>query len=128
LLTAPSRTAKTGPVLLALSTMEGTGGINYPALLSFGWQNPVAPLFIRCNGPREEVFSDSLSIRATAIRAFVPTYAMGDWGADYGDVLAVDVSNLSSPKVLDTLELPVDPTYGGANPCSALRWPILPRC
>jgi hypothetical protein len=49
--------------------------------------------------------------------AFVPTAAVnvpafGGGQDQYGDVLAVDVTNLSSPALLETLETPVDPSLG----------------
>ena len=46
--------------------------------------------------------------------AFVPINAAGGSFGQAGDLLAVDLTNLSSPALVGTLEQPIDPVFGGA--------------
>jgi hypothetical protein len=57
--------------------------------------------------------------------AFVPTnaitYFFGSWDSQYGDLLAIDLTNFSNPVLVGTLEQPqLDPVYGGAYTVSGV--------
>src|SRR5579863_5847616 len=96
------------------STSEGDS----PGYTAFDLTNPLQPALIAATPINKRFFGSVVYI---GNRAFVATeanhFTTGFWDASYGDLLAVDLTNFSSPNLLGTLERPqVDPVYGGPTP------------
>ena len=107
-----------GPVLLAFVDATGTWIGNNPAFVAFGLQNPAQPQLIAGTGIPRRFFKQAV-YSSDGNTAFVVTSAkstfLGWWDNQFGDVIAVDISNLSSPAVAASMEPQVDATLGGAN-------------
>jgi hypothetical protein len=88
---------------------------NSPGVIAFSLTNPVQPQLIAATPLSKRFFQDPVYSGAIA---FVPTAALdfvvGSWNNQYGDVLAVDVSDFANPRLIGTLEQPqIDARYGG---------------
>jgi len=109
----------TGAVLLAFVDESGTAQGDNPAFLAFSLQDPTAPQLIAETGVPDRFFGQPV-YSGDGNTAFVPTEAIesviGYWSGQNGDVIAVNISNLSAPTVLSTMEPVTNPPYGGANP------------
>jgi hypothetical protein len=89
---------------------------NSPGFVAFSLANPSQPALIAATSINKRFFGGALYIGNTA---FVPTNAVTScfgWCSQFGDLLAIDVTNFSAPVLLGTLEQPqIDPVYGGPN-------------
>ncbi len=89
---------------------------NSPGFVAFSLANPTQPALIAATPINKRFFSEPLYLGSLA---FVPTtaltFSVGSWDTQYGDLLAVDVSNVSQPHLISTLEPPADTVFGGAN-------------
>jgi hypothetical protein len=106
-----------GPVLLAFVDSAATWIGNNPAFVAFSLQNPAQPQLIAGTGVPKRFFRQSV-YSSDGNTAFVVTSAQRNFfGYDnqFGDVVAVNVSNLASPAVAGTMEPQIDATFGGAN-------------
>ncbi len=87
-----------------------------PGFVAFNLANSSQPALIAATSINKRFFGAPLYIGNTA---FVPTNAVTScfgWCNQYGDLLAIDVTNFSAPVLLGTLEQPqIDPVYGGPN-------------
>ncbi|HEX4133776.1 MAG TPA: LamG-like jellyroll fold domain-containing protein, partial [Bryobacteraceae bacterium] len=88
-----------------------------PAFLAFGLQTPTQPQLIQGTAINKRFFTSPPVYAGNT--AFLPTYSVqsiaGSWINQTGDIVAVDISNLSNPLLLGTLETPGDAVYGGGN-------------
>ena len=87
-----------------------------PGFVAFSLANPSQPSLIAAASINKRFFSTPVYIGNTA---FVPTNAVTScfgWCNQYGDLLAIDVTNFSAPVLLGTLEQPqIDAVFGGPN-------------
>jgi hypothetical protein len=93
------------------SLLSGPG----PGVSTFNLSNPLQPVLIAASPLNKRFFEDPVYV---GNYAFVPTSAVTyflkiQWDGQYGDLLAVNLSNLSSPALVSTLEQPqVDSVLG----------------
>ncbi len=92
---------------------------NSPAFAAFSLSNPSQPQQIGNAAPLNKRFFHPPVYVGNL--AFVPTSAIvtfgPNWDNQYGDLLAIDVSNLTSPTVVGSLQQPqLNGIFGGANP------------
>ena len=87
-----------------------------PVFLAFSLQDPAAPQLVADAGIHRNFFRQPV-YSSDGNTAFVPTYAVQGGWTQFGDVLAVDVTNLSSATLLDSMEPSAGSLdgYGGAN-------------
>jgi hypothetical protein len=90
---------------------------NSPGFIAFSLTNPTQPQLIQATPLNKRFFQDPVYIGNFA---FVPTFGFTfsgpTWDNQRGDLLAVDLTNFSSPTLLGTLEQPqIDPILGGAT-------------
>ena len=103
--------------LSVFSDQSSTVG-DTPGYSAFDLTNPLQPQLIAATPINKRFFQAPVYIGNLA---FVPTdsleFFLGfQWDAEFGDLVAVDVTNFSNPVVLGTAEQPqVDPAYGGAT-------------
>jgi|SRR5579864_6128563 len=87
-----------------------------PGFVAFSLANPTQPSLVAATPINKRFFSEPLYVGNLA---YVPTTALTfqfGWSNQFGDLLAVDVSNFSNPTLLGTLEQPqIDPVSGGPN-------------
>ena len=87
-----------------------------PGFVAFSLANPSQPTLIAATPINKRFFGGALYIGNTA---FVPTNAITTcfgWCNQYGDLLAIDLTNFAAPVLLGTLEQPqIDPVFGGPN-------------
>ena len=94
------------------STLQSGPG---PGVSTFNLSNPLQPVLITASPLNKRFFEDPVYIGSSA---FVPTSAVHfflkiQWDGQYGDLLAVDLTNFSSPALVGTLEQPqVDSVLG----------------
>jgi hypothetical protein len=105
-----------GSLLIFADQSSSTIG-NTPAFIAFSLANPLQPQLIAATPLSKRFFQDPVYLGPLA---FVPTAATdydahsGSWNNQFGDLLAVDVSSLSNPRLLGTLEQPqIDTALGG---------------
>ena len=96
------------------STLAG----DTPGFSAFSLSNALQPQLIAASPINKRFFGTPVYIGNVA---FVPTGAettyLGGWDGEFGDLLAVDLTNFASPVLLGTAERPeVDAVYGGATP------------
>jgi hypothetical protein len=90
-----------------------------PGYSAFDLTNPLQPQLIAATPLNKRFFGTPVYIGNLA---FVPTssntYFLGfQWDGEFGDLLAVDLTNFASPVLDGTAEQPqADPVYGGATP------------
>jgi RHS repeat-associated protein len=108
----------TGPVLLAFVDAAGTFYGDNPTLVAFGLQNPSAPELIAETNIPEQYFEQPV-FSADGNTAYVPiswlTTVRNFWSDQGGDVLAIDVTDLAAPTVLDTMETGNNSNLDGGN-------------
>jgi hypothetical protein len=89
---------------------------NSPGFVAFSLANPSQPTLIAATPISKRFFGGVLYIGNIA---YVPTNAITScfgWCNQYGDLLAIDITNFSAPVLLGTLEQPqIDPVFGGPN-------------
>ena len=105
---------KSNSLLIFADQSNSTLG-NSPGFIAFNLTNPVQPQLIAATPINKRFFQDPVY---SGNIAFVPIAALdfivGSWNNQYGDVLAVDVSNFASPSLIGTLEQPqISATFGG---------------
>jgi hypothetical protein len=87
-----------------------------PGVSTFNLSNPLQPVLITATPINKRFFEDPAYVGNFA---FVPISALTffqkvQWDGQYGDLLSIDLTNLSSPALVGTLEVPqVDSVYGG---------------
>lgn len=96
------------------TTVSGPG----PGVSAFNLTNPLQPQLIGATSLNRRFFQDPVYIGNTA---FVPTAAVdfffGSWNNQYGDLLAVDLSDFTNPRLGPPLEQPqISATLGGPTP------------
>jgi hypothetical protein len=106
----------------ALSVFSDQGSTligNTPGYSAFDLTNPLQPQLIAATPLDKRFFGNPVYIGNLA---FVPTesntYFLGfQWDGEFGDLLAVDLTNFANPVLVGTAEKPqADPVYGGATP------------
>jgi len=98
--------------LVVFSDQTSTTLGNSPGFVAFSLTNPNQPSVIAATPIEKRFFSQPLYL---GTEAFVPTNAVGGNAGEYGDLLAIDVTNFSNPVLDGTLESGIDPVYGGPN-------------
>ena len=104
--------------LSVFSDQSNTGSGDTPGYSAFDLTNPLQPTLIAATQINKRFFGGAVYIGNLA---FVPTEAntfiVGSWDGSLGDLLAINLTNFSSPTLLGTLEQPqIDPVYGGPTP------------
>lgn len=104
--------------LSVFSDQSNTAAGNSPGYSAFDLSNPLQPTLIAATPLNKRFFGGAAYI---GNMAFVPTaaatYVTGFWDNQLGDLLAVDLTNLSMPVLEGTLENPeIDAVYGGPAP------------
>ena len=106
----------------ALSVFSDQGSTligNTPGYSAFDLTNPLQPQLIAATPLDKRFFGNPVYIGNLA---FVPTesntFFLGfQWDGEFGDLLAVDLTNFANPVLVGTAEKPqADPVYGGPTP------------
>ncbi|MGA2434601.1 MAG: DUF2341 domain-containing protein [Bryobacteraceae bacterium] len=91
---------------------------NNPSFVAFDLSSPVQPQLIAGTPVNKRFFSNTPEYLGNT--AFLSTYAysfsFGMWTTQYGDIVAVGISDFSNPSVVGTLSTGGDSAYGGPNP------------
>ena len=101
--------------LAVFSDQTSTTIGNSPGFVAFSLTNPAQPSLIGATSINKRFFGSPLYIGNIA---YVPTNAVttqfAGWDNQFGDLLALDVTNFASPVLLGTLEQPqINPVFGG---------------
>jgi hypothetical protein len=97
--------------LAVFSDQSSTNVGDSPGFVAFSLSNPSQPTLIAASPINKRFFAQPLYL---GNYAFVPTNTVGGNDGQYGDLLAIDLTNLSNPVLVGTLETPqIDSVYGG---------------
>ena len=105
-----------GDLVIFSDTSSTTIG-NNPGFLVFGLSNPQSPNLLNAVPFNKRFVGDPILYLGNT--AFLYTNAVttqfGFETGAFGDIIAVDVSNIGNPQILGTLSVNGDPVYGGPN-------------
>jgi hypothetical protein len=104
--------------LSVFSDQARTGDGDSPGYSAFDLTNPLQPTLIAATPINKRFFGSVVYIGNMAyVATEANTFIVGQWDGSLGDLLAIDLTNFSSPNLLGTLERPqIDPVYGGPTP------------
>ena len=105
-----------GDLVIFSDTSSTTIG-NNPGFLVFGLANPQAPNLLNAVPFDKRFVGDPiLYLGNTAYLYTQVVFTMGGFEVNTGgDIVSVDVSNITNPSILGTLSVNGDPVYGGPN-------------
>jgi uncharacterized membrane protein len=104
--------------LLAFVDATDSGIGSNPSFVAMSLQDPTQPQSIKSTYINKRFFMEPVYSGDTV---FVPTFSIpyfgpgGYWTGQNGDVVAINISDVTNPVIKGTLETPLDPSAGGAN-------------